>query len=345
MRTLTTRELNRALLARQLLLRRRRSSLPEVLELMAGLQAQYAPAIYVGLWSRAHGLRRHAVTRALEARAIVQGTLLRSTIHVVSAADYWPFAVAVREERRRGWLKATGHAATEDDLRAAAAAVTDRLRDRQTLTRPEIEALVGERAVVNGVGLWVDLVRVPPSGTWERRRADRFGLAEDWLGPCPPLDRPAARALVVRRYLAGFGPARPRDVADWAGLPVAAVQETLAGMDLRRFETEAGEVLVDLPGAPLPGARTRAPVRFLPVWDATLLVHARRTQILPEEYRALVFNVKTPHSVATFLVDGSVAGTWRYEGGRVVVAPFAPLPAAAMREVEEESRALAAFHA
>lgn len=99
------------------------------------------------------------------------------------------------------------------------------------------------------------------------------------------------------------------------------------------------------PPAVAGAGRPAGATQFLPVWDATLLVHARRTQILPEEYRALVFDVKTPHPVATFLVDGSVAGTWRYERGKVVVVPFAPLPAAAMREVEEESRALAAFHA
>jgi len=99
------------------------------------------------------------------------------------------------------------------------------------------------------------------------------------------------------------------------------------------------------PRGPLPDPRTPAPVRLLPVWDATLLVHARRTQILPEWYRPLVFNTKTPHSVATFLVDGTVAGTWRYERGRVLLHPFERLSATARRDLEAEAQRLAAFHA
>jgi len=113
---------------------------------------------------------------------------------------------------------------------------------------------------------------------------------------------------------------------------------------LRHFRDERGGELLDLPRAPLPDPETPAPVRFLPTWEATLLVHARRTQILPETYRPLVFNTKTPHSVPTFLVDGAVAGTWRYEKGRIRLEPFAPLPRVVRRELEDESERLAAFH-
>jgi hypothetical protein len=116
-------------------------------------------------------------------------------------------------------------------------------------------------------------------------------------------------------------------------------------LKLRRFRDEAGKELLDLPRAPLPDPDTPAPPRFLPVWDATMLVHARRTGILPEEYRPLVFNVKTPHSVNTFLVDGRVAGTWRYEGGRVKVESFEGVPRNARRELDDEARRLAALHA
>jgi hypothetical protein len=116
-------------------------------------------------------------------------------------------------------------------------------------------------------------------------------------------------------------------------------------MPLRRFRDERGGELLDLPRAPLPDPDTRAPVRFLPTWEAMLLVHARRTQVLPEPYRSLVFNTRTPHSVSTFLVDGAVAGTWRYEGGRIWWEPFEPLPRAARRELEDEAKGLAAFHA
>src|SRR5207237_10301343 len=138
---------------------------------------------------------------------------------------------------------------------------------------------------------------------------------------------------LVRRYFGGCGPAPLGDGASWAGLTATTLRPVVERLDLRRFRDERGGELLDLPDAPLPGADTPAPVRFLPTWDATLLVHARRTQILPEHLRPLVFNTKTPHSVPTFLVDGAVAGTWRYEGGRVQVKPFEPLPKSARREV------------
>jgi hypothetical protein len=151
--------------------------------------------------------------------------------------------------------------------------------------------------------------------------------------------------LLVRRYLGAFGPARTADAAAWAGLPAADVADVVERIRVRRFRDEEGRQLVDLPRAPLPPADTPAPVRFLPTWDATLLTHARRTQILPERYRPLVFDTKTPHSSPTFLVDGAVAGTWRYENGRVDLRPFDPLPRAARRELEDEAARLAAFHA
>jgi hypothetical protein len=116
-------------------------------------------------------------------------------------------------------------------------------------------------------------------------------------------------------------------------------------LSLRRFRDERGRELLDLLGAALPDANTPAPVRFLPTWDATLLVHARRTQILPEPYRPLVFNTRTPHSVPTFLVDGAVAGKWRFEKGRIQLEPFDTLPRRVRGELEEEAKRLAAFHA
>jgi len=202
----------------------------------------------------------------------------------------------------------------------------------------------GASVWVNGVGLWLDLVRVPPSGTWERRRADLYAAAEDWLGPADISPEEAVEHL-VRRYLEGFGPAAPRDIADFAGLPARGLAPVLERMRLRRFRSEDGEELVDLPRAPLPDPDTPAPVRFLPVWDAALLVHARRTGILPEEHRPRVFNTKTPHSVHTFLVDGNVAGTWKFERGRVRIEPFGKLPRSAQRELREEAERLAALHA
>jgi hypothetical protein len=116
-------------------------------------------------------------------------------------------------------------------------------------------------------------------------------------------------------------------------------------LTLRRFRGQAGNELLDLPRAPLPPAETPAPVRFLPTWDATLLVHARRTGILPEQYRKRIFHVRNPQSERTFLVDGEVAGTWRFDRDRVLVEPFGRIPRATRRELNEEAERLAAFHA
>lgn len=342
-RVLTQRDLNRALLARQCLLRRARAPLPRVLERVAGLQAQYAPSMYIGLWSRVAGFDRTSLTRALERRSVVQGTLLRSTIHLVSARDYWPFAVAVRSPRRDWYLRVSRADADAGTYERAAATVREALAERGTLRRDEIDELVG-RELREGLGVWLDLVRVPPAGTWERRRADLYADAEQWLGP-PRVGTDEARVLLVRRYLQGFGPATALEVAGWSGLPVASVAAVLARLQLRRFRVEDGSVLVDLPRSPLPGADAEPPVRFLPTWDATLLAHARRAGMLPEEYRPLVFSTRRPQSVPTFLVDGAVAGTWRYESGRVVTEEFAPLPVRVRRELAEEGERLAAWHA
>jgi hypothetical protein len=119
----------------------------------------------------------------------------------------------------------------------------------------------------------------------------------------------------------------------------------LAGLPICGARTEDGLEVVDLVGASVPEPATPAPVRFLPTWDATLLVHARRKAILAEEHRPIVFNTKTPHSVSTFLVDGAVAGTWRYEHGRVAFEPFSRLGRSVRTEVEAEAERLAAFHA
>jgi DNA glycosylase AlkZ-like len=336
---LTQAELNRALLARQLLLERRRLSLPRAVEQIGCLQNQYAPSGYVGLWTRIAGFERDALTRALERRALVQATLMRNTIHVVSRADYWPLVIAVRTERME-WSRSVQRTDGRAVRRAA-----ERLR-RFLADGPRRQKEIADAGLwVPGVGIWLDLVRVPPSGTWERRRADLFGLAEDWVGPEPELGEEDAREHLVRRYLGAFGPAPQRDIANWAGMSVRALAGALERLPLRRFRDEAGRELVDVPRAPLPPAAAPAPVRFLPTWDATVLVHARRTGILAEEHRKRIFNVRNPQSERTFLVDGRVAGAWRYDSGRITLEPFGRLPRAARAELEDEAERLAAFHA
>jgi hypothetical protein len=348
-RTLSGRALNRALLARQLLLRRSRLSLVKAVEQVGGLQAQYAPSSYIRLWSC---LERFALTdldRGLQRKRVVQATLLRSTIHVVSAGDYWPFADGLRSSRQAWWERTHARHVHGVDVRAAArsvaAAIGGGVRHRDELVEV-CRTFEPSRPSLVWNGLPLDLVRVPPSGTWERRRADLYATAEAWLGQSGSNEQEGLQ-LLLRRYLAGFGPARLSEAASWAGVPVAALEPAAERLRLRTFRDEEGKALLDLARAPLPDEGVPAPVRFLPTWDATLLVHARRTQILPERFRPLVFNTKTPNSVPTFTVDGSVAGTWRVERtahkATLRFHPFEPLLRAGEREVRDEGERLVRF--
>jgi hypothetical protein len=295
---------------------------------------------------------RSSLTRAMEAREVIHGTLMRVTIHSVTAADYWPMAIAVRRARRAWFDRATGRRFTESENVAAAAAARDILADGP-LRLAEIKKRMAARGYdpmpPGSLSIWLDTVRVPPSGTWERRSNDLYALADQWLPPreIHPDGLPTEEdglCLLLRRYLGGFGPAKPSDFADWAGISMKLAQATIAATELRRFKDETGRELIDLPGAPLPDADTPAPIRFLPTFDPTLLVHARRTQILPEEHRARIFNTRTPWSIGTLLVDGQVAGTWKVEAGNVRTETFVKLAPEVQRELEAETAALSAFH-
>jgi hypothetical protein len=333
---LSTRRLNRALLARQLLLERSRGSLVKAVERIGGIQAQYAPSAYIGLWSRLDGFELAALNRALERRRVVQGTMMRGTIHIVSRADYWPFVEAIRRDQRAWWERTHKRLLAEVDMTKATRLARKALADGPC-HRDELVPLVGGTMAWNGVDL--DLVRVPPSGTWERRRADLYALAEDWIGPAA-ISEADALVHTLRRYLAAFGPATLNEAADWAGVRPTTLRPAVEALTLRTFEDEGGGRLLDLPRAPLPPEDVPAPPRFLPTWDATLLVHARRTQILPERFRSRVFDPKTPHSEPTFLVDGAVAGTWKVERTKakatIVLSSFEPLPRAATAGLREE---------
>jgi hypothetical protein len=344
---LTRRRLNRALLARQLLIERSRLSLTDALETVGGLQTQYAPAGYVGSWSRLEGFRRAGLTEALEDRSVIQATVMRATIHMVSASDYWPFALATRPSREQWYLRAAATQLEGVDMDRAVRRVRDDLRDGPRRQDELVAGLAADgipKTVWNGLAQLVHLVRVPPSGTWEQRRANLYALAEQWIGE-PQIGEDEAIVHLVRRYLGGFGPASRADVASWTGLTATTLKPALAAIDLRRFRDEDGRELIDLPDAPIPDEDASAPVRFLPVWDANLLVHARRTGILPEEFRPRIFNTRTPHSFPTFLVDGAVAGTWRYEDGRLALNPFDKLSARDRRAVDDEGERLRAWHA
>jgi DNA glycosylase AlkZ-like len=337
---LTQRRLNRALLARQLLLGRSSVSIAGALSLVGGLQTQYAPSGYVGLWTRLAGFQRGGLTRALEDRSVVQATLMRSTIHLVAASDFWPMAVGVRRARR-AWATrlpegVLGAKASEEHARTLRAALDD---------GPKSVAELGEMAsgFVGNVGLWVDLVRVPPGGTWDRRRADVLALADRWLGPEDVTEEEGLCAL-LSSYLRGFGPAALKDAASWAGVPVAWLRPAVGALDLRRCQDEAGRELLDLPNAPLPDESTPAPVRLLPHWDANLLVHVRRTGLLPEAYRPILFTSKRPFSAGVILVDGRVVGEWSVRDGHVAPTLYEELPRRDRTAVEDEVEALDAFH-
>src|SRR5947209_1565705 len=191
---LTQRELNRALLARQLLLERVHLPIPRVLERIGGIQNQWAPNAYLRLWSCLEGFRLEDLTRAYERRTAVQGTLMRTTIHTVSPRDYWLFARGLRRSQQRWWLGLQKGAVTDREMARRAARV------RATLAGGPLPAKQVEAIGAGYVGLWTDFVRVPPSGTWERRRADLYGLAETWVGP-PDATEEYGLAHLVRRYL------------------------------------------------------------------------------------------------------------------------------------------------
>jgi hypothetical protein len=339
-RTLTTRHLNRALLARQLLLDRHDLAIPEAISRVGGLQTQYAPSGYVGLWTRLSAFRRDALSEALEDRSVVQATLMRTTIHMVPGDEFWRFAAGVRQSRRiwalRAWrdLDEAAMVRRADELRSALA------------DGPRTVKELGDHGAgfVGNLGLWVDLVRVPPSGTWDRRRADRLGLADAWLGPDDATELEGLTHL-VRAYLRAFGPAPWKAIASWAGVSVTDLKRGGTELTLVRHRDEDGRELLDLPGAPLPDPDMPAPVRFLPHWDAALLVHARRTGLLPEEHRPRVFTSKNPFSVGTVLVDGRVVAAWSVRDGRVVVEPYETVSRRDADAIEAERAALEAFHA
>jgi hypothetical protein len=340
-RTLTLRELNRATLARQLLLRRRRLSPAAVIERLAGMQAQWAPAPYVGLWSRIEGFRRESLERLVRRGDVLKPTVMRGTLHLVSERDYPVFHAALRDFRWWSSPQATplGEAAaptirrlySQEPLPASAALehLADSLEtvDEQTRRRAWYVARV--------VG---HVLHSPDTALWKLAPRTRFAAV-----PEPgAVDVTAARAELVRRYLAAFGPATRADISAWSGMPMRDFAAALEVLEpLRRFLDERGRELLDVPRAPLPPADTPAPVRFLPKFDNVLLSFADRTRVLAEGIRTSVIN--GGDVLQTFLVDGAVAGTWHVERGRVCLDPLAPIPRTVKRELEDEGRRLAEF--
>jgi hypothetical protein len=345
--TLSARQINRAVLDRQLLLDRVDLDITTVLQRVGGLQTQYAPSGYIGLWSRLRNFERDALTRALEDRSVVQATLMRNTIHMVSAADFWPICAAIRQSRREWWLRIVKGRKLPDISYEALAEVLRAAMADGPVPRIELANAMDEAGFAKpyweGAGLWLDMVRVPPSGTWERRRADRYGLADQWI-PRVEVDEAEGLRLMLTRYFQAFGPATLGSAARWAGVRRARLEPVATQMDLVTYCDETGVMLLDLAGAELQEPATPSPVRFLPTWDATLLAHCRHSGILPEEFRKAIFHTRNPQSVGTVLVDGAVAATWAWRNDHVEVDELAPLKALQRREVAAEADLLTAFY-
>jgi Winged helix DNA-binding domain len=350
MRTLTLRELNRATLARQLLLRRHRLTVTQALERVAGIQAQWPPSPYIGLWTRIEAFHPDHLMRAIRRRRVVRSTLMRTTLHLVSARDYLAYAGIYRQVRVRELERQLAVLGEAPDLRAGSERLAELAAERPR-RRPELLAALGlpKLEVENrapwllwyGLAAQAGLVNGPESSVWRAHTAGTtFVSARTWLGG-DGASGMAAAAHLVRRYLAAFGPASRADIAKWSGLARAHVDQGLSALELRSFRDEHGRELYDLPRAPLPSPDTPAPVRLLPRFDNLVLSHDDRRRVLPEEYRREL--IEGGEVRPSFLVDGFVAGTWQLEGERVRLRPFAPLPRTARRELEEEAARLESF--
>jgi hypothetical protein len=342
-RVLTLKELNRATLARQMLLERKKVGVLPAIERIAGMQAQWPPSPYVGLWSRVTGFKRESLERAVRNGDVVKPTVMRGTLHLVTARDYPMFWWALRDMPT--WYDDTH---LEHALRAVEGARL--LAEEVPLTHKDglayLEREHGHtddlqrRRIFHAVRRHAHLLHAPESALWKGRP---LGLFRPYPEP-EPMDVLAARTELVRRYLAAFGPSTRADIADWSGLRVTDFAAALDALEpLRRFRDENGRELLDVQRAALPPAETLAPVRFLPKWDNTLLAHADRRRVLPEELRKTVI-AKNGDVTQTFLVDGIVAGSWNVDKkGKVTLEPYAPLPRASRREVEDEAARLEAW--
>ena len=337
-RVLTLRELNRATLARQLLLERKRLSPKAVIERLVGMQAQWPPSPYVGIWTRTTSFRRQALERELARRAVVKATVMRQTLHLVTPRDYGLVRAAMSETNFPWEVEPARSLAPSVRALAANGPVTTTEALAYLEREHGLTGLTARRAW-RAARARAHLHHHHETALWQGRPEGRFVAIEE-----PELHDPTdARAEVVRRYLAAFGPASRRDIVAWSMMHVPEIQRALDRLEpLRRFRDEQGRELFDVPRAPLPDPETPAPVRFLPKWDNVLLAFADRTRVLPEQYRKTVIAMNGDVA-QTFLVDGFVAGMWRVDGGRVVIEPFAPLSRAVRRELADEAARLEAF--
>lgn len=349
-RALTLRELNRATLARQLLLERASLPVPAAVERLVGLQAQQPRSPYIGLWTRLGDFRRDDLARLIDDRTVVKATAMRATLHLLTTEDYLLLRATLQPVLTRGFeavVRQRGEGLDTAELVAAA----QRYIAEGPRTFAEISAMLTELrpdgdsgAMRYAVRTHLPLIQVPTRGGWSYPGNPRFTLADAWLGrPLPSEDH--LRELIFR-YLAAFGPATVTDIQTWSGLASLKAAVDRLRPDLVSHRDERGRELFDLPDLPLPAADTPAPARFLPEYDNLLLSHRDRTRVVAAAHRSKVFLPGLRVS-ATFLVDGFVAGAWAIERAKqaatLVMTPFEPLTTQNRDALAEEAERLVRF--
>jgi DNA glycosylase AlkZ-like len=366
-------QLNRATLARQLLLERSGLDPVAAVGVVAGLQAQEPASPYVGLWSRLSDFQPTALTTAIADRRLVKGTLMRATLHLVSARDY-PSARAALQPTFIGDSgdprSRTGDSRLDGWQRRALAYLAERPRSntdmRSFLARAAGEgdgdtgAAAGDAAAGDaaaGDDIWwtlrrrLALIHAPEPVTWSYGRRPLHAHAPAWLPEADfGLSPEAATSQLVRRYLRAFGPASIADASRWAGIARARIRAAVDALasttPLRRYHDEHGRELLDVEDGAMPSTDTPAPVRFLPMWDNAILGYDDRRRLISDAIRAELVR-RNGDALPAILVDGTVRGAWitrpPLEGGGIMVRLFERLSASERQAVEEEAHRLEAW--
>jgi hypothetical protein len=346
---LSVRALNRATLARQLLLAREPITVTEAVRRLCGMQAQEPKPPYLGLWTRLDGFKASDLHTALHERSVVRATMMRATLHLMADDDYTAFRTAM-QPMLDGALRVLGDRAKGLEVDKVVPAARALIQE-QPRTFNEVRALlqeqfpdVNDRALGYTVRLCVPLVMVPTQDRWAFPRNAQFTLADSWLGTAPAA-APATDELILR-YLAAYGPASAADAQTWSGLPALAEAFERLRPSLRVFTDDKGRELFDLPDAPRPKENVPAPARFLPEFDSLVLAHADRRRVIADAHRPSL-TTKNLRVRAVFLWDGFACGTWETEYKRKVATlrlhPFEPLPQEAVSELTAEGESLLRF--